>query len=255
MQFGKCSKMNSVIEEKSIAIIVARALYSKSGRDISDEMHGCAVWCLSSGLTDSVEYHIDYAELYRYETDIICPPLLAGTIQVSPVHNEEDMKGGDFMVNTNGLNHYKKFGYKGKLSSVEDLSADLSDPSWKTIRYRCNRGIIHDGTFPHLSTPITHLSPGLSRVIIGLNFFSRYPAELGECCQRAPEHSDAFNRTIRLYQTLNSTCPINKMDDIQMEDNKVKKGISAKEVLKNPALAKLLVAAAKKMKQTQQEGR
>lgn len=26
-----------------------------------------AVWCLSSGFTNEVEYHIDYAELYRYQ--------------------------------------------------------------------------------------------------------------------------------------------------------------------------------------------
>lgn len=26
---------------------------------------GCAVWCLSSGATNEVKYHIDYAELYR----------------------------------------------------------------------------------------------------------------------------------------------------------------------------------------------
>jgi hypothetical protein len=27
---------------------------------------GTAVWCLASGVTNEVEYHIDYAELYRY---------------------------------------------------------------------------------------------------------------------------------------------------------------------------------------------
>lgn len=28
---------------------------------------GTAVWCLASGATNAVEYHIDYAELYRYQ--------------------------------------------------------------------------------------------------------------------------------------------------------------------------------------------
>jgi hypothetical protein len=67
---------------------------------------------LASGLTNEVEYHIDYAELYRYETNIIQPPLFAGTFHVSPFHNSEDIVGGDFMVNIKGLEHYKKFGYK-----------------------------------------------------------------------------------------------------------------------------------------------
>lgn len=31
---------------------------------------GCAIWCLSSGITNQVEYHIDYAELYRFRNII-----------------------------------------------------------------------------------------------------------------------------------------------------------------------------------------
>lgn len=62
-----------------------------------------------------MQYHIDYAELYRYETNVIYPPMYAGTCQVSPVHGEEDMIGGDFHANIGGVEHYRKFGYKGKL--------------------------------------------------------------------------------------------------------------------------------------------
>ncbi len=85
------------------------------------------MWCLASGLTNQVEYHIDYAELYRftlpglpchifcrYETNIIHPPLYAGTCQVSPLAAGE-MIGGDFYANSRGLDHYKEFGYKGGL--------------------------------------------------------------------------------------------------------------------------------------------
>jgi hypothetical protein len=60
-----------------------------------------------------VQYHIDYAELYRYETNVIYPPLYAGTCQVSPVHGDEDMVGGDFQANVRGIEHYRQFGYKG----------------------------------------------------------------------------------------------------------------------------------------------
>jgi hypothetical protein len=92
------------------------------------------------------------------------------------------------------------------------------------IAYKRNRLIIHDGDYPHLSTPVKALSslplktavdmddadgamgefpasPAPStlarRVILGFNFF---PKEVAECCTRAPEHSDAFNRTVKLYQ-------------------------------------------------------
>ena len=63
-----------------------------------------------------VEYHIDYAELYRYETNIIHPPLYAGTVQVSPLGTQsitqanKTMEGGSFLVNTAGLEHYKRLG-------------------------------------------------------------------------------------------------------------------------------------------------
>jgi hypothetical protein len=159
------------------------------------------------------QYHIDYAELYRYETNVIHPPLYAGTCHVSPI-GPGDMEGGDFCAHVGGLDHYRKFGYKGKLAvakaqaqdacnSVHDLEAssinaeelilqDLrSDPAWQTVRYQCNRGILHDGDFAHLSTPIRRIADGKKRVIFGFNCFTE---EVGPCCIRAPEHSDAFNR-------------------------------------------------------------
>jgi len=48
----------------------------------------------------------------RYETNIIHPPLYAATYHAT---NTEAMIGGDFMVNKEGLEHYKRFGYKGML--------------------------------------------------------------------------------------------------------------------------------------------
>jgi hypothetical protein len=157
------------------------------------------VWCLTSDETASVQYHIDYAELYRYETNIIYPPIYAGTCHLSPLNGDADMVGGDFQANVRGVDHYRQFGYKGKKASPEAFQEDLQSADWVRARYRLNRGILHDGNYPHLSTKVTYLKPGTKRVILGFNSF---PAAVGECCTRAPEHSDAFNRTIKLYQTM-----------------------------------------------------
>ena len=128
--------------------------------------------------------------------------------------------------------------------------------------YQCNRGILHDGDYPHLSTPVTNITEGGKRVILGFNCFS---STVGECCKRAPEHSDAFNRTVRLYQTLAATerealLP-GKHDYIDSatagefprgvpnSSSAAKGKITAQDIMRNPALAKLLVAAAKRVKE------
>jgi hypothetical protein len=53
-------------------------------------------------------------ELFRYETGIIIPPLAAGTIQI--LDKDCAMEGGEFMANSEGIAHYRKFGYKGRLT-------------------------------------------------------------------------------------------------------------------------------------------
>jgi hypothetical protein len=226
--------------EKAMALEAVRALVYRRGAgtvgtDADERIHGTAIWCLASGESDQVNYHIDYAELYRYETNIIHPPLYAGTCHVSPLMAGE-MAGGDFMVNTGGLEHYKRFGYKGALQPLQDDLVGNGDGDWLSIKYKRNRGILHDGDLPHLSTPVTKLATGKRRVILGFNCFSE---AVSECCIRAPEHSDAFNRTVKIYQATSS----GKLGN----DGKAR--LSAKEVMKNPALAKLLVLAARKVKE------
>lgn len=168
-------------------------------------------------------------------------------------------------------------GLPGKLATEEERAKDLRSSDWVTARYKHNRGIIHDGDYPHLSTPVTYVRPGLKRAILGFNCF---PAATGECCMRAPEHSDAFNRTIKLYQTMAALgVPItafsaadagSKYGDSGAADTSegpendrngaagaadghrtaepvAKKGMNVKDIMKNPALAKLLVTAAKKL--------
>ena len=263
--------------QQALGLVTTRALIFERGLGVLkndvDSIHGTAVWCLSSGVTQNVEYHIDYAELFRYETNTIHPPLYAGTCQVSPLETGE-MQGGDFCANMRGLEHYRRYGYKAKLSmqdkdSIPILDDLRIDPAWQVVRYRSNRGILHDGDLPHLSTPITDITEGKRRVIFGFNCFSK---EVGESNVRAPEHSDAFNRTVKLYQALSGMKVAGKYDGpsdfspfpssalptsgqvdntplppVAPTDGKVR----AKDVLggKNPALAKLLVLAARKVKE------
>jgi hypothetical protein len=107
--------------EKAIALRAVKSLIVDRGscllgRDIFDGIvHGTAVWCLSSTAKDEVRYHIDYGELHRYETNIIYPPLYAGTCHLSPLSTIEDIDGGAFKANLNGVEHYRKFGYKCKI--------------------------------------------------------------------------------------------------------------------------------------------
>mmetsp|Transcript_19748 Transcript_19748/g.62162 ORF Transcript_19748/g.62162 Transcript_19748/m.62162 type:complete len:342 (+) Transcript_19748:110-1135(+) len=173
-------------ERQELARLVVETILARSGLDLGGA-HGVAVWCLASGPGDSVEYHIDYSELHRYETHEIVPPLYAGTYQATA----EPMRGGDFYVNDRGLEHYSMRGYKSKV--------DLDDPGWMKITYRANRAILHDGEWPHFSSTITHLDPPARRVILGFNVFS---ARVSEVNRRAPEHSPQFNATVKLYQAL-----------------------------------------------------
>lgn len=126
--------------------------------------------------------------------------MLAGTCHLSPIEDNE-MEGGEFMVNTEGINHYRKFGYKSRLAQ-DLLDVDLrQNENWKRVRFQADRGILHSGSWPHLSTKIMGLPPGAKRVILGLNVFCG--ESVGQCCARAPEHSDVFNRTVKLYQVRN----------------------------------------------------
>ena len=188
-----------------------------------------------------VPYHIDYAELYRYETNVIYPPIYAGTIQVTPVQDGE-MRGGHFAANVRGLDHYKEFGYKTALgTSKEHVENDSLSSSWLSVPYRFNRAIVHDGDFPHLSTQIEALPVGLKRVILGFNLFTN---DVGPAAQRAPEHSDKFNATVKLMQT---------MAGVRGADKKKEK-MTIEDVRKNKGLAKLLVllARAKKSEERKQ---
>ena len=103
------------------------------------KIHGTAVWALSAKENSEVQYHIDYAELVRYETGIIYPPLYAGTIHCSKVADGE-IVGGKFEANLAGLEHYNKVGYKGKKFGdgwEKWLKRDKEEGSaWISVPYR-----------------------------------------------------------------------------------------------------------------------
>jgi len=227
-----------------------KTLYTLS--ELLQGVHGVAVWALASNHGNSVQYHIDYAELLRYEYNVTVPPLWAGTAQCSLLWNDQCMArsngsvihgppqqqnhscrdgkhimvGGEFCVNLRGLDHYLEHGYKGKLSgdpmggydSPSTQSSDCSihfnqSTQWVTIPYSFNRGIVHRGDLPHLSTPIQYIGASdsapirdgssQSRVIVGFNAFGH---DFGALIGKAPEHSKLFRRKVRLYRATMNTC-------------------------------------------------
>ena len=246
-------------------------LYEKSS--FLKQVHGVAVWALSSTAGQSVSYHIDYAELLRYEYNITVPPLWAGTIQCSNLMNEQKgdndnarisenvMQGGEFCVNLRGLDHYSEHGYKGNLSGdakggwkrpeEEDAHAQCIQgdvcmsivDQWVTIPYSFNRGIVHRGDLPHLSAPITSISirengivgsSSKSRVIVGFNAFGH---DVGTLIAKAPEHSKPFRRKVRMYRSTMNSC--------FAEEGKaqVQGGMDLSQLRQNKGLVKLLVLA------------
>lgn len=231
------------------------ALYTKS--DFVSQAHGVAVWALSSRPGASVQYHIDYAELLRYEYNVTVPPLWAGTIQCSALCNDTQstydtertnsltrMIGGEFCVNLLGLEHYAEHGYKGMISGdpmggwkrpdtkPSGVHVDSSN-KWVTIPYAFNRGIVHTGDLPHLSAPIELINDGnISRVIVGFNVFGH---DVGARVAKAPEHSRQFRRQVKLYRTT--------LSDSKDNGHGSKDGMNLSQIRKNKGLTKLLVLA------------
>jgi hypothetical protein len=195
----------------------------------NSNIHGVAVWALASNCRE-VGYHMDYAELIRYEHNILAAPLWAGTLQCT-FHT---MEGGEFAVNVNGIQHYQQHGYKGNISgdsmggwsscrapttNKEQVSWE-KETGWVTIPYKYNRMIGHSGHLPHLSAPFSCQD---YRVIVGFNVFRM---DVGPFVEQAPEHSHAFRRRIQCHRVLNNNS-----------------GMSLANIRQNKTLTKLLVLA------------
>ena len=181
-------------------------------------VHGVAVWALAAQPGSQVPYHMDYAEQVRYQTNIIVPPLLAGTLHCTrdPIH------GGAFQVSLEGLDHYQAHGYKAKKVPV-DVDKLISIP------YRYNQLLCHAGHLPHASSRVESIEDNNEslRVIVGFNVFSH---DIGPMVQKAPEHSDAFRRQVQVQR---------KVQQLLTQ----KKPIDLKSIQNNKPLSKLLVLA------------
>jgi hypothetical protein len=232
--------------------------------------HGVAVWGLSSSAAEGhvVQYHMDYAELIRYESNIVAAPLWAGTLQCT----YDKIEGGEFAVNTNGVQHYQLHGYKGKFSqnsmggwsrssrpssSSNETITTTNDVLWNketgwiTIPYKYNRMIRHSGHLPHVSASFTtsnneEKTTTTRRVIIGFNVFR---TDVGPYVQQAPEHSQAFRRRIRLAR-LSSSLATTTSTTGMINNNNNNTVITLSKCQENKTLRKLLVLAKRnKMKQ------
>ena len=219
---------------------VVRTLFLERAADAVDleaaGAHGVAVWCLASGVGNSVDYHLDYCELHRHETNEIVPPLYASTVQLSDCSDGATDKGraiagGAFLVNSRGLRHYAAHGYKGRLRD-----GALGGDGWHRVPYAHNRAIVHDGEWPHASERVAALPPGKKRVILGLNVFSDRVAEVNA---RAPEHSDAFNKTAKIYQATA------RAKDGKRGSGAKGGGLTVDALKKNKPLARLFVGLAR----------
>jgi hypothetical protein len=181
-------------------------------------VHGVAVWALAAQPGSEVPYHLDYAEQVRYQTNIIVPPLLAGTLQCTrdPIH------GGAFQVSLEGLDHYQTHGYKAK-------KAPVVVDNLISVTYRYNQLLCHAGHLPHASSRIQSIQGNQQswRVIVGFNVFGH---DIGPMVQKAPEHSDAFRRQVQVQRKVQQMITQKKNLDLQSIQN-------------NKPLSKLLVLA------------
>ena len=168
-------------------------------------VHGFSVWGVSGELGSETRYHLDYAEIYRRETNIIVPPLHAATVQVSPVTSDQ-VEGGTFGAHTAGLAHYATHGYKAsKLNSGYQTggppTADWgnSDSGWEKAPYRFRQATLCSGELPHAADRIIKWPPHVPRVVIGINSmgFVEGPTE-----HALPQHSSEFRKAMRLEKLL-----------------------------------------------------
>jgi hypothetical protein len=171
----------------------AHGFWTRRDLDIS---HGVAVWALRAQVGSQVPYHLDYAEQIRYHTNLIVPPLLAGTLQCT----RDTLVGGSFQVAVvgGGVEHYRRHGYKERKLPI----SNADDERMMEIPYRYNQLTVHLGNLPHSSTKVEAIGGTQDRVIVGFNVFCHCA---GPLVQRAPEHSDTFRRFIQVQKYISRT--------------------------------------------------
>ena len=172
-------------------------------------VHGFGVWAVIGGVGLETSYHIDYAEIYRHQTNCIVPPLHAATIQVAPVE-PEGVEGGTFGAHRDGLEHYRRHGYKGRYDDDDNDDDDKPTSDWGTSEgwmyapYTFRQATLHSGELPHACDRVKRWPEGMRRVVIGINSFGMIegPTELA-----TPQHSHAFKVQFKLAQLIKKVGP------------------------------------------------
>ena len=209
--------------------------------EVDKTVHGVSVWVIASGVGNSVQYHIDYAEMFRFQTNTIYPPMYGGTLHLT---NTTQMEGGGFYVHRDGLEHYRRYKYKcpieklgwdGEGINTTTNDSEESDSNWVEVPYKYNQGTLCDGDLPHFSAPVRKLGDNLKRVIVGFNVCNH---EIGPIVQEFPEHSAKFNRFVKLSQTVSKTTSGSG-------------GLTVEACKANPKLAAFVKLLARKMKEAE----
>ena len=187
------------------------------------QAHGVAVWALCAKPGSEVPYHLDYAEQVRYETGVIVPPLLAGTLHCT----RDVVEGGAFQVALDGITHYQQYGYKCKKMIMADSTMMHG---LESIPYHYNQVTCHAGHLPHASSKIIRIHGSQDRVIVGFNVFA---PDIGPIVERAPEHSDTFRKMVKLQRWYTS----------RKGNTKHQTSLDLQTIQRNRPLTKLLVLA------------
>jgi hypothetical protein len=162
------------------------------------------------------------------------------------------------------LDHYERHGYKGRKVPlpVGGGGEEEDEGLLGTVEYRFNRLVIMAGHLPHASTPVSFAGPSPDeggggaaagrgrRVVVGFNVFGH---DVGPDVQRAPEHSGAWRRQVKLLRWQHKL----QLQQQQQEEERPRIGGDGANTLAvdslSPGMRKLLVLA--KRQRVQEEWR
>ena len=193
-------------EVETLAATLLQEFYS-TARDLLkpdlSKIHGFSVWAVVGGPNTETAYHIDYAEVFRRQTNVIIPPIHAATLQVAPIEEgDTQVLGGKFGANSGGLEHYRKLGYKarrdpGKRHPRYPTSdwVEGENAGWSFAPYTFRQATLSSGELPHAADRVIVWPKGVQRVVVGLNSmgFVEGPTEC-----KLPQHSYDFRLMLKL---------------------------------------------------------
>ena len=191
---------------ESLAERVLKSFWKRSAaallRDDLKHVHGFGIWAVVGGVGFTTAYHLDYAEVYRRQTNVIRPPMHAATLQVSPLPPGSAVAGGTFGAHLDGLEHYRAHGYKTRRAQQQPREGQPTSDwgecdRWQYAPYRFNQATLCSGEYPHAADTVREWPPDLRRVVVGINTFGHVegPSEAA-----LPQHSKSFKRHVKLQQ-------------------------------------------------------